>query len=277
MHYVKLLIEPVALVWLGLLWLTVSLWFGRASVSKKQRMASVVLLLSFWFVASPFGANALVWSLERNYRSAELCDGASADDTIVILGGGKKGSSAAPDEVEALMEATLVRTFAGLRLWQQLERKPAVVLSGGGYGDVREADLMALLAEQAGVPAEQLLLERESRSTRENAQGVRGLFERKFDGKLDGKFEEKLGEAFSGTKELGAESSRIFLVTSAMHMPRARSTFTRFGFDVCPWPVDQRAFRPDFGGLWIPSIRPLQKSSMALHEFKGLLWYWLLE
>lgn len=257
MHYLKLLLEPVALIWLGLLWLTISLWRARALSGQKYWRVSVVLLFSFWFVASPLGANALVWLLERHYRSAEVCDGFGKDDAIVILGGGKKGSRAAPDEIEALMEATFVRTYAGLRLWHQLERVPTIVLSGGGYGDVREADLMALLATQAGVTHEQLLLERDSMTTWQNAEGVGRLL---------------------SVSEMGSnERRKIFLVTSAMHMPRALVTFSGSRFNICPWPADQRAFRPDFGGLWIPSIRPLQKSSMALHEFKGLLWYWVVK
>lgn len=256
MHYFKLLLEPVALLWLGLLVLTISLWRGREANERNHWRVSVVLLLSFWFVASPLGANALVWLLERQYRSAQMCDGFGQDNAVVILGGGKKGSNAAPDEIEALMESTLVRTYAGLRLWKQLEKVPTIVLSGGGYGDVREADLMALLAAQAGVSRENLRLERDSMTTWQNAEGVRKLL---------------------GVDQVGGDARRkIFLVTSAMHMPRALATFSRSGFNICPWPVDQRAFRPDFGGLWIPSIRPLQKSSMALHEFKGLLWYWIL-
>lgn len=256
MHYFKLLLEPVALIWLGFIWLTFSLWRARAVSGRRNWRISVLLLLSFWFVASPLGANALVWLLERNYRSTQVCDGFAKTDAIVILGGGKKGSNADPDEIEALMETTLVRTYAGLRLWNQLERAPMVVLSGGGYGDVREADLMALLATQAGVAHDQLLLERDSMTTRQNAEGV--------------------GRLLSASEADSSESEKIFLVTSAMHMPRALATFSRSGFNVCPWPVDQRAFRPDFGGLWIPSIRPLQKSSMALHEFQGLLWYWIV-
>lgn len=257
MHYFKLLLEPVALVWLGLFWLTISLWRARVSNGAKHWRTSTVLLLSFWFVASPLGANALVWLLERNYRSAQVCDGFGKDDAIVILGGGKKGSRADPDEIEALMETTLVRTYAGLRLWNQLEKGPEVVLSGGGYGDVREADLMALLAIQAGVTRDHMLLERNSMTTWQNAEGVVRLL--------------------GGSGIAGADSRKIFLVTSAMHMPRALTVFSRSSLSICPWPVDQRAFRPDFGGLWIPSIRPLQKSSRALHEFKGLLWYWALQ
>lgn len=244
MHYFKLLIEPLALIMLVWAWITFSLWR-----SKHQRWrVSLAAWLAFWFLASPLGANSLVWLLERNYRVADICDGFSSDDVIVVLGGGKKGSAAKPGQVEVLMEATFVRTFSALKLWRELEKKPYIIVSGGGYGEVKESDLMSLLLNEAGVPRDKMRLERESKTTWQNAQGVKSIL-------------------------ADVKAKRFYLVTSAIHMPRALSVFGDLGLPVCPWPVDQQAFRPDFGGLWIPSIRPLEKSSAALHEFKGLIWY----
>jgi len=244
MHYLKLLLEPVALIAFGWAWVTFSLWRRRQAPWK----LSLVLLLAFWFLASPFGANGMLWLLERPYRHPVICEGALPSDPVVILGGGKVGWEAEPDQVEVLMEASFIRTFAGLRLWRELGGQGPMVVSGGGHGPVKEADLIAHLLRQAGVPAEQLLLERASMSTADNARGVAVLFEQ-------------------------APRKTIYLVTSAAHMPRASAAFSRAGLEVCPWGVDKRAFRPDLGGMWIPSLRPLEKSSAALHEIKGLIWY----
>lgn len=246
MHYLKLLLEPVALLFFLWAWVTWRLWVRRHR-PWKLGLAGV---LAFWLVASPLGANTLAWLLERNYRAASICDGFTANDPIVVLGGGKKGSSSSPTQASALMEASLVRTFAAQELWQQLGQAPVIVVSGGGAGGVSEATLMAHVLSQSGVPAGQLMLEHTSRSTSENAALSAPLLE-----------------------QLGAE--RFYLVTSAMHMPRARLAFGVIGLPVCPWPVDQQAFMPDVGGLWLPSLRPLQKSTAALHEMKGLLWYLL--
>jgi len=244
MHYLKLLLEPVALLFFLWVWVTWRLWVRRHRPWK----LSLVGVLAFWLVASPLGANALAWLLERNYRDALVCEGFSANDPVVVLGGGKKGSSSSPTQVSALMEASLVRTFAAYELWQQLDQAPVILVSGGGAGGVSEATLMAHVLTQFGVPAGQLVLEQSSRSTSENAALSAPVLD-----------------------QLGAE--RFYLVTSAMHMPRARLAFDTIGLPVCPWPVDQQAFMPDAGGLWLPSLRPLQKSTAALHEMKGLLWY----
>lgn len=246
MHYVKLLLEPVAIVCLCWLLITLRLWRGKLP----YRKLAITTLFGFWFIASPLGANSLVWLLERNYRQPERCATPSGDDFIIVLGGGKKGSVAAPDQIEVLMERTLIRTFAGIRLWRDLEQRPRLIFSGGGYGEVKEADLMSVLGVQMGVPPAQQGLERISMNTWENAEGVAALLS-------------------------GKSHDRLYLVTSAMHMPRARAVFSRVGLEVCPYPVDQLAFLPDFGGLWIPSLRPLRKSSVALHEYKGLLWYFI--
>lgn len=246
MHYLKLLLEPVALVFLLWLWVTWRLWVRRHHPWKW----SLAGVLVFWLVASPLGANSLAWVLERSYRDASLCAGFTANDPIVVLGGGMRGSVDSPTQVSALMEASMVRTFAALALWQQLDGTPNVLVSGGGAGEASEAALMSHILVQSGVPAERLLREEQSRSTRENA-------------------------LFSAPVLAAMQAQRFYLVTSAMHMPRARLAFDVVGLPVCPWPVDQQAFMPDVGGLWIPSLRPLQKSTAALHEMKGLLWYWL--
>lgn len=246
MHYLKLLLEPVALLFFLWLWVTWRLWVGRHRPWK----LSLAGVLAFWLVASPLGANSLAWLLERNHPHASVCAGFTVNDPVVVLGGGMRGSDALPTQASALMEASMVRTFAALGLWQQLGRAPMILVSGGGAGGVSEAALMAHILIQSGVPTSQIVREESSRSTRENA-----LF----------------SSAFLGAMH----AERFYLVTSAMHMPRARLAFEAVGLPMCPWPVDHQAFMPDVGGMWIPSLRPLQKSTAALHEIKGLLWYWL--
>lgn len=246
MHYLKLLLEPVALLCLLWLWVTWRLWVRRHRPWK----LSLVGVLAFWLLASPLGANSLAWLLERRYQDASLCEGFTTNDPIIVLGGGMRGSDAAPGETSALMEASMVRTFAARALWQRLDQAPTILVSGGGAGDTSEAALMSHLLAQSGVPPSRLVREESSRSTRENA-------------------------AFSAALLASMQAERFYLVTSAMHMPRARLAFDGVGLPICPWPVDQQAFMPDVGGLWIPSLRPLQKSTTALHEMKGLVWYWL--
>jgi uncharacterized SAM-binding protein YcdF (DUF218 family) len=69
---------------------------------------------------------------------------------------------------------------------------------------------------------------------------------------------------------------RWLLVTSAFHMPRAIGVFRKAGFPVEAYPVDWRTRGTE------DLLRPfavmsdgLQRSDNAVHEWVGLLVYWL--
>jgi len=70
-----------------------------------------------------------------------------------------------------------------------------------------------------------------------------------------------------------AEISRIYLVTHAWHMPRARGAFEAFGIEVVPAPTGFRTW-PGIGlREFLPSAQAFQESTWALHECVGLVWY----
>jgi len=68
--------------------------------------------------------------------------------------------------------------------------------------------------------------------------------------------------------------SRVVLVTSAWHMPRSRWCFEQQGLEVIAAPTDflteQRG--RDMRSLF-PDANTLAESSLALHEYLGMLWY----
>jgi uncharacterized SAM-binding protein YcdF (DUF218 family) len=69
--------------------------------------------------------------------------------------------------------------------------------------------------------------------------------------------------------------TKIILVTSAFHMPRAVGAFRKAGFEVIPAPAEfhtgwapPRAFE-----RWVPSVNSIRESDRALHEMVGLWVY----
>ena len=70
----------------------------------------------------------------------------------------------------------------------------------------------------------------------------------------------------------------ILLVTSASHMPRAVLLFRARGFDVAPFPTDQRALGHRFHSSLelIPTSGGLTESEQALREYYGLAVYRLI-
>lgn len=65
---------------------------------------------------------------------------------------------------------------------------------------------------------------------------------------------------------------RIYLVTHAWHMPRARLAFVDAGFTVVPAPTGFTTYKL---GLqqFLPSAEGLLRSSIFCHEVLGLVWY----
>jgi uncharacterized SAM-binding protein YcdF (DUF218 family) len=169
---------------------------------------------------------------------------------IVVLGGGRR--SHAPEYGgETVSALTLERLRYGARLHRQLNLPLAVtggVVSGDGQPEAR---LMArTLREDFAVPVR--WVEIRSRNTRENAVFTHAL--------------------------LAAEGVvRIVLVSHAVHLPRAGRMFRDQGFDVLLAPTAFYTGAPgeiDFSD-WIPSTGALRQSWYALHEYLGLVWYWL--
>src|SRR5215471_10921003 len=208
----------------------------------------VVLLLIAGL--TPLG-NALMLPLEERFPPWDATRDAPAG--IIVLGGavGPELSAArnTPDLNESAERITATAALA--------QRYPAarIVYSGGNARLVLtggiEADYAIDLLESLGVARTRVLAERQSRNTIENAE-----------------FSKKLVEPKPG--------ERWLLVTSAYHMPRAIGAFRRAGFPVEAYPVDWRTRGPI--DLWLPfeSVTAgLRRTDTAVHEWIGLLAYWL--
>ncbi|MFC7668642.1 YdcF family protein [Hymenobacter humi] len=144
-------------------------------------------------------------------------------------------------------------------LWLYRAGRVRVIIISGGSGAVLEkahteaADLATLL-RLAGVPNRAILVEDQSRNTRENAS-----------------FTKRLLAAHPDIKSL-------VLVTSAFHERRALGCFEKVGLRPVPFPAgflsEDRRPTPDF---WLlPSPEPLKNLSILLHEIAGWLTYKLL-
>jgi uncharacterized SAM-binding protein YcdF (DUF218 family) len=121
-----------------------------------------------------------------------------AADTIVVLGCRVRLDGTPSSQLRR-------RAALGVALYDA-GAAPRLLLSGGGE-PVSEAQVMAELAKAAGVPPGALLCEATSRNTAENALNSASLL-----------------------RELGL--SRVLLVSSRAHLPRARCLFRLAGLRV---------------------------------------------
>jgi uncharacterized SAM-binding protein YcdF (DUF218 family) len=219
-----------------------------AATGRRLLVASVLLIaavgvLPIWV--------ALTLPLENRFPPWNPARG--APDGIVVLGGVISPEVSAARGQVALSEAAERITVAVALA----RRYPAarIVFSGANANLVVPGPIEATFAARAwedlGVAPNRIILEKLSRSTAENA-------------------------AF--TKQLAAPKpgSHWLLITSARHMPRAIGTFRKVGFPVEAYPVDYQTTGPD--ELWSISstlMGGIGKTDAAVHEWLGLLAYWM--
>jgi uncharacterized SAM-binding protein YcdF (DUF218 family) len=182
------------------------------------------------------------------------CD--PAPRVTVVLGGGIESAKVANIETMLRLQRAVAYLYESHSPTLQAADR-IVVLSGGvtvpALG-VAESVVMSEVFRSLGGAAfaDRVLVEDESKTTYENALYLRPLL----------------------AKLLGNEPTEpqaIALVTSAEHMLRSRLTFEKQGFAVCAVVTVPREFR----ARTLFSFRSAANFAGVLHEYLGLLGYWL--
>lgn len=214
------------------------------------RCVAVVVEVLLFVLTMPLGAWALSRVVLVRLPPANAC-AAPAPDTVLVLSAGVTHPPDGAADYSSLHVLGLRRLFAGVALWRTLPGA-RLVISGGGYKRIPDAIVMANLAEQLGVPAASIEVEDRSRTTWDNARYVASLSP--------------------------PVPKRIWLVTSALHMPRALGAFRAWGFEPCAWPSGLQDTRLHFGPwVFIPQGDAVTTSTLALHELFGDAEYAVLE
>jgi uncharacterized SAM-binding protein YcdF (DUF218 family) len=235
------LLMPLGIVLILLLTALLMAWRWPLMAWRPMAIACVLL----YALSTQFVANGLLYVLEPAPRDPAADPSGQA---IVVLGGGTyyKAPEYGGDTVKA---QTLVRLRYAARL-QRVLGKPVLATGGSPDGSpVAEAQLMKhALEKDFQVPVQ--WIEQRSSNTLEHARLVYRLL-----------------------KPAGVE--RVYLVTHAWHMPRARLAFERAGFAVIPAPTGF-ATRFELTVLdFLPRAEALSDSSRFFHEILGIAWYYV--
>jgi uncharacterized SAM-binding protein YcdF (DUF218 family) len=118
-------------------------------------------------------------------------------------------------------------------------------------GAESEAEVMESVAVRIGCPPDRILTETQSHDTMQNATCLAELLP-------------------------PGRNRRIGLVTSATHMLRAEKVFQRqFPDDVIVPLATNYLYDPVrlSAGTFVPRVEALRQSTVALHEWIGILWY----
>jgi uncharacterized SAM-binding protein YcdF (DUF218 family) len=164
---------------------------------------------------------------------------------IVVLGaGGTPEPGLSP--MHRIGGASFHRVMQGISIWKQLPESRLVFTGAGVEGYISLAEMYAEVAKEWGVPDASMSIIPTPKNTQEEARDFVAKF---------------------------PDYKSIILVTSAMHMPRAKKIFEKHGLVVIPAPSDYRIkLHPD--GIrysWIPSLDAMQMWSELVKEKAGIL------
>jgi uncharacterized SAM-binding protein YcdF (DUF218 family) len=235
---------PPGLFILLLLLLTVYLF--KKSDSRWIKLITVFFLLLFVLLSTAFGVQLLLHPLE-NYAE-EISVNAFERHPIVILGGGLNYQT---KEKAAPSIHSLQRLVKGYQLHRRL--KTPVIYSGGvaiGQEKISESDVAADFLDSLGMEREFYISEDQAQTTFENAAYLKKWIAEN-------------------------EIEKVYLVTSAYHILRSAAVFEAQNIDFL---AVHSGFIYDHQFSWLdylPNRGALTANLSALHEWVGLLWYYL--
>jgi uncharacterized SAM-binding protein YcdF (DUF218 family) len=245
--FVWRVLQPFPLLWLLLGLALLNLW--RKRTESRRRL----LLVTFPFVvlsiiSLPAVSDLVVASLERQYPP--LLHRPDDIQAIVVLSSYvfPPTTPGAPPEFD---ERTSNRCLKAADMYHQGQPCPVLVsgrsadADGADYGEAMRALLMKL-----GVRADDVLVERQSLTTYENAVESARILQ-------------------------GRQLSRILLITDATHLKRAVACFRKQGMEVVPCGCAYRLRDSPFElSRLLPQPGVAERCQWICHEWLGLAWYW---
>ena len=236
-------IEPLGLI---LTLTSIGLYFlYKSSYTKAKFFLSFSLLLLLFLSYPPVG-NFLIQQLESQYSKYDYKDYDIA--YIHVLGNGHYENNKWPLSSQ-IGNASLKRTIEGITIYKKLN-KPNIKLIFTGYSGfgntIPNAEINASIARIADIGNQNIIINGGPKDTKEEVDFAKSI----------------LGD------------SSFILVTSAAHMPRAMKLFKDLGLNPIAAPTDFRG--KDLQLLKAPSIGSLQLSRIAIHEYLGAAWSYLV-
>ena len=220
------------------------LWFTKKQkVGKVFVTGAVILLLLCGY---GFISDRLLKQLEHQYPPLLTTqhDGLPIK-WIVVLGGGHVSDPKLP-VTSQLSPVSLVRFTEGVRLYRELPGSKIILAGGAVFDSVPEVEITAKIAEIMNVNRSDLVLEKMSKDTEDQAQMIKNI----------------------------VGNDRFILVTSASHMFRSVALFKKNGMDPIPAPtnhyvIESKGMSP---GDFFPSTGGISKAGVVIYEYLSLGW-----
>jgi uncharacterized SAM-binding protein YcdF (DUF218 family) len=247
MEYIYIIFKGfVDPVFIAILLLLIAFFICLIGGKKKSGALMLFLTIVLLYGASIFPvANYLCYYLEKDYIKSQS-DAAQNIEVLVVLGGGAQDINSLKNTFPT--EATSARLLHAIDVYNKKGAK-YFVCTGKGIGKITEAELMAQVAQRLGVPKEKIRIEAKAINTWASALELNKMFTNK--------------------------NISIGLVTSASHLKRAEKEFKKYFSNVVPFPANYyyASSAENTFVKYAPQTLSLYKTSLALKEIAGQLWY----
>jgi uncharacterized SAM-binding protein YcdF (DUF218 family) len=219
--------------------------FGIIINSKKISVIGIFILT---VCSLPIVSDKLVAYLESDYQLSKPSNIEPADSIVVLSGMIRTINS--KDGLDYEFGEASDRIFAGINLFKE-KKAPKLILTRGKLPwsvGIPEGEYLKEIAINNGISENNILLTENVENTDQEAKAIKKL--------------------------LSEDKSKVLLVTSAFHMPRARMVFEAAGINVVPFPVD---FQKELSKITFMSFVPTAKSfydtSFFVREMIGRVYY----
>lgn len=222
--------------------------YGAWSIIKRKFHRGFLFLslgLFAWALSISPVSDAMLRPLESEFGIPDCSEG----DVVIVLGAYVNSFEPDLTGYGAPSRNMLSRIITGMRLQKKLNL-PLIVSGRGSSQKINSTKtILTRYLSDLGVLREQIIIEDESKNTFENARYASQI-----------------------CKENGFKNP--ILVTSASHMKRSVFCFKREGYQVIPFPCDFNTWEGK-RYTWLSFLPDdFRKTSIALHEYFGLLYYW---
>jgi len=217
------------------------------------RIWLTAVCLLFWLAWTPLGSSSIAWPIATSDPPIQSPADARGATAVVMLGGGTISHVAYGIGVDDLAGSAL-RIIETVRVYRLLN-DPLVIVSGGDTQRLdpprTEASAYREAAIRVGIPADRIVMEDRSRTTREEALLLK-------------------------PRLAGRGIGRFVLVTAPTHMKRAVRALRAVGLDPVPSPTPLRGTEGSERRSWwslMPDHESLAVSDDAIYDMLATLYY----
>lgn len=226
-------------------------FFIKRKWGKRSLWAGIILL---WFFSNPFIANQAMMAWEPDFKAFNEVKN---HEIGIVLTGVTNLSKTAYDRT--FFNKGADRITHALQLYREGKIKKILITGGQGLNPVNpqsEAEVLQRFLLMTGVPAEDVMIEDQSKNTRENAVFTKSFLEKK-----------------------GIDVNQEFiLITSAFHMKRSKACFDKVGLLTETFPTDYYSndTKYDIPTLFFPDPYSIFIWHKLVKEWTGILVYKLV-